>query len=253
MALSFDSGNPLQPRGHALVYFRERDSERIVATYVVVLPVQMDMGKYLPPLLASQFGSMVTDSSTGSMNSFAAPPLPEAVESIGEVERLADLRGDDLVNGGFLSTSDLTIAIQETAEAVQAYAGAYQQYLDSQASTSLEWSPRESGSEDVLRVLYGLMSERDQLGELSKQVGMLRFALERDDVALAREADDSMQTLEALLPNRYWLAKIREAAKDLSTEGAALAKLYLERCYKLISEEYAAVQDLEQRITKAQQ
>ena len=248
MALIFDSGDPRHPRGHALLYFRDRDSDRVVATYVLVLPIQMDMGKYLPPLLASQLGSLFTESMAGSLNSFAAPPLPEAVASIEELERLARLRGDDLVNGGTLPVSDLAAAMQETAEAVQAYAGLYQQYRDAQPAPAQVRSADVPGGADVQRVLFELMSERDRLAELSKHVGMLRFALERDDAFLAGESDDSMQSLEEFLPDRYWAARVRAAAHDLSDRGATLAKLYLERCYKLLSEEYGAVRDLEQQI-----
>ena len=253
MAITFDSGDPRHPRGHALLYFRDRDSNRVVATYLLVLPIQMDMGKYLPPLLASQLGSLVTESMAGSLNSFAAPPLPEAVESIGELERLAGIRGDDLVNGGTLSVSDLAAAMQETAEAVQAYAGIYQQYLDAQPTPAQIRSEDVSGGADVQQVLYGLMSERDRLAELSKHVGMLRFALERDDAALASESDGSMQALEELLPERYWTPKVRAAAHDLSDRGASLAKLYLERCYKLLDEQYGAVEALERQIAQAQE
>ena len=97
-------------------------------------------------------------------------------------------------------------------------------------------------------MLYELMTERDKLGELSKLVGTMRFATERDDGSLVAETDESIEALERLLPERYWTAKVRAAAKDTSENGAKLAQLYVERCYKLLDDDFAAVQLLEKRI-----
>jgi hypothetical protein len=252
MALTFDLGDPQRPCGHALLYFRDRDEGRIVATYVLVLPIQMDMGKYLPPLLASQLGGMISESMGSPMNSLAVPPMPEVVESVAELERLAQIRSDDLIDGGTMAASDPATAMQETAEAVHGYAGLYQQHLALQPKTPELHRADVPGSDDVQRVLYELMTERDRLAELSKQVGMLRFALERSDSNLASEADTSMEALQELLPERYWADKVCAAAHDLSDHGATLARLYLERCYKLLDEQYAAVEEIERQITAAE-
>ncbi len=56
MEFQFERGTPLRPRGHALVYFQDVASDRLLATYVVVLPVPMDIAKYLPPFLAPYMG-----------------------------------------------------------------------------------------------------------------------------------------------------------------------------------------------------
>ena len=247
MDLSFDRGDSQHPRGHALLYFRDRDDGRILANYVMVLPIKMDMGKYLPPLLASQLGSMMTESLSGPINSFAVPPMPEEVEGVEALVRLAEIRGDDLVNGGTIVGSDVALAMQASAEVVQAYASLYQQHLDSQPQAA-EVRREETGGADVQRVIYELFSERDRLAELSKLVGTLRFALERGDAGLTHETESSMQALEELLPSRYWVPKARAAAQDLSERGATLAKLYIERCYKLLAEDYAAVEALERQI-----
>jgi hypothetical protein len=258
MALNFDVGDPQQPKGHALVYFRNRDDARVYATYVLVLPIQMDMGKYLPPLLASQLGSMAGEALSGSMTSFAAPPMPEAVESVAELQRLASLRGDDLIDAGSFSASDMSAAMQETAMATQAYFGLYQVHFDAhqeaqpEAIRASEGRLEEPGLASVHRVLFELMNDRDRLAELSKLVGTMRFALERDDTSLAQETSDGMQVLEEIMSERYWVVKVRKAASDLSERGATLARLYLERCYKLIDEAYEAVTDLERQIEVAE-
>lgn len=251
MTISFEMGDSQHPRGHAVLYFRDRDDGRILASYVLVLPIKMDMGKYLPPLLASQLGSLMTESLSGPMTSFAAPPMPEVVESVESLERLANLRNDDLVSGGTIVGADVAMAMQATAEAAQDYAAHYKQHMDSQPQAAEARGEGSVGGGDVQRVLYELLSERDRLAELSKLVGTLRFALERGDAGLAHEAESSMRTLEELLPSRYWVARVRAAAQDLSERGATQVRLYVERCYKLLAEDYAAVEALEQQIAAA--
>ena len=252
MDISFDRGDSQRPSGHALLYFKDRDAGHIVASYVLVLPIKMDIGKYLPPLLASQLGSMVTESLGGSLTSFAAPPMPEAVESVEALRQLAVVRGDDLVNGGPIAASDVAMAMQATAEAVQAYAALYTRYLEAQPLGGGAPANEPASGADVQRVIYEMLSERDRLTELSKLVGTLRFALERGDADLAGETEASLQTLGALLPDRYWVARVRAAASDLSARGSLLAGLYLDRCFKLASEDYAAVEGLEQQIAAAE-
>jgi hypothetical protein len=220
----------------------------------------MDMGKYLPPLLASQLGGMAGDIMGEGMGSFAAPPVPEQVESLDYLERLARVRGDDLVAGGSLASGDVAAAMSEAAEVVQEYARLYDAHTkiatsapgETPTSDPREPTPLTAGEGDgggrVEHVLYELMTERDKLGELTKLVGTMRFATERNDAALADETDESIAALERLLPERYWAAKVRAAAKDMSENGAKLAQLYVERCYKLLDDDFAAVQLLEKRI-----
>src|SRR3954451_19198097 len=100
MELTFELGEATSPRGHALVYFRAPD-DRLVATYIIVPPITIEFGKYLPSLFAAQMPSFALPQNTA----MPLPPLPEAIESRAELERLARLRGDDLVFGGALSDS----------------------------------------------------------------------------------------------------------------------------------------------------
>ena len=53
--LTFRVGDPDRPRGHALLFFRDADDPDIAwATYLVVAPIQMDLGKYIPAAFATQ-------------------------------------------------------------------------------------------------------------------------------------------------------------------------------------------------------
>ena len=257
MALTFEIGDAAAPRGHAIVYFHS--GADILATYVLVLPITMDVGKYLPPLLASQLGSMAGDIMGGGMGSFAAPPVPEKVESVDHLDRLARVRGDDLIAGGNIGVGDVAAAMSETAQVVQEYNALYEQSGGPTATVAQGDAPQDDlraldersageGGTRVEHVLFELMSDRDKLGELSKLVGTMRFATERNDTTLAEETDASIAALERLLPEHYWAAKVRTAAKDVSAQGATLAQLYVERCYKLIDEDFPAVEQIEKKI-----
>ena len=253
MALTFDIGDADRPKGHAIVYFQSPTTSEVLATYVLILPIPMDIGKYLPPLLASQLGGIAGDMMAEGMGSFAAPPVPESVESVDFLRRLATLRGDDLVSGGSVVLGDPAAAMHETAEAVQEYQRLYRQYADSvqpvdTATPALGPEGSAAGPADVQRVLYELMSERDRLGELSKLVGAMRFAAGGSDTALVEETEAGLEALEQLLPEHFWIAKVRAAARDASDAGALLAQVYVDRAYKLADEDFAAVQLLEKRI-----
>ncbi len=263
MALNFDIGDASAPKGHAIVYFRAGTD--ILATYVLVLPITMDMGKYLPPLLASQLGGMAGDIMGQGMGSFAAPPVPERVESIDYLDRLAQTRGDDLIAGGNLILGDVPAAMSETAQVVHEYNALYEQSNGPPAATplgaqhggapggdlrTLDEERTNPDSARVEHVLFELMNDHDKLGELSKLVATMRFATERNDEALIDETDASIAALERLLPEHYWPGKVRAAAKDISTNGATLAQLYVERCYKLIGEDFPAVEQIEKKIAR---
>jgi hypothetical protein len=253
MALDFKAGDPAAPRGHALVYFHISGTAQVLASYLVVLPIAMDMGKYLPPLLASQLGGMAGGMLGEGVNAFAAPPVPEPVPGgVAALERLAALRGDDLLDGGTLPANDLNAAMAGANGAAEEYRAAYEAHLGAvgepgpqePAPEPLE-SPGEAG---VQRVLYELMPERERLAELSKLVGTLRFATERADAALAQETEDSLRALASALAPHLWPLRVLEAAKDPSERGARLCQLYIERCYKLLAEDFRAVGELEKRI-----
>jgi hypothetical protein len=262
LALTFELGDASAPRGHAIVYFHA--GADILATYVLILPITMDMGKYLPPLLASQLGGMAGDIMGQGMGSFAAPPVPEKVESVDYLDKLARARGDDLIAGGSIILGDIAAAMSETGQVVQEYNALYEQSsglptaipLDDARWTDvpqddmrgIDESTAREGGERIEHVLYELMNDRDKLGELSKLVGTMRFATERSDESLVEETDASIAALERLLPERYWAAKVRAAAKDASMNGATLAQLYVERCYRLIDEDFPAVAELEKKI-----
>jgi hypothetical protein len=253
MALTFDIGDPAAPRGHALLYFRDRDGNRFVATYVLVLPIKMDIGKYLPPLMAAQFGGLAGEAMGEGLEAFAAPPMPEEMR-VPALERLSRLRGDDLIGGGDISVDDIAAAMQATAEAVQEYSAMYRASVEVVPVVAVAEANRETDaveSSDVHRVLFELLTERDRVAELAKLVGTLRFATDNGDEALAGESDTAMMALEGLLPEHFWVGRVRLAARDMTPAGESMARLLVERCYRLMDQDFPAVEDLERQIEAA--
>jgi len=95
--LSFERGDRAAPKGHALLLFQDpADQAKVFATYVVVLPVALDVVKYMPPFLASHASELVAK----GLSAFAFPPVPEAAESVERLKQLAAARDDDLLLGG---------------------------------------------------------------------------------------------------------------------------------------------------------
>ena len=191
MSLTFERGNPQEPRGHALVYFRA-GSERVLALYVIVLPVSMGISKYIPPLLAPQFGGV----SPQEMSAVALPPVPEEVGSYEELVKLAEMREDDLILGGTVLPSAEPTSLMEAANgAVQEYAQLWTDYLERTPIAAGKGGVGEEGVVGVSEVLYSLMGERDKLAEMSKLVSKLRFAVEGHDSAAAKETEEEIQIL----------------------------------------------------------
>ena len=240
MDLVFDRGSISQPKGHALLYFRNSlDPEEISATYIVVLPISVDIAKYVPPFLMSQ----VADLGPKELSAFAFPPAPEKLESYQRLTSLAELRDDDVLFGGTANPSDVTSLLVTVNESVQKYAQAYADYVGSKAPAAEQ--PKEIG---ISEVLYPLMSEQDRLSELTKLVGKLRFALEGDDQRLVKETEEEVEVLTSYFPENYGISKLLSAAKTPGGNGAKLAELYLKRCYHLAQQEYEKLPKIEEEI-----
>ena len=116
MALSFELGNSELPKGHALLYFKDSSQGTVLATYLVLLPITVDVSKYVPPFLMNQVG----DFGPGDMSAFAFPPAPEEVESLAYLMDLANKRQDDLVFGGEVTTSDVSSSMMKVNDAEMA-------------------------------------------------------------------------------------------------------------------------------------
>ena len=244
MDLTFEKGNKDQPKGHAILYYLAGD--KILATYLAVLPLKLDLSKYVPPFLASQMKSSGID----EFSSFAIPPVPEEIEHFEYLERLADFRGDDLIYAGTVREEDPLEAANQVNDAVQTYASIYQNAVhEISPSHSSDSSPMDSASDlDVGEVMLSLMSERDKLGELAKLLSKLQFAVEGTDDRLIEESKDEITLLAKHLPEKYHISQIVDAVSQPSPKSSQLAQFYLERCYKIVDENLDDLGELEKMI-----
>lgn len=262
MDLYFDRGDQANPVGHALVYFRvDTEPDKVYASYVVTLPIKSDLTKFLPPFLASHLGALPLN----DLSSFAMPPVPEPVDGIGELERLSMQRGDDLVYAGSMFSYDLPRMMESVTEAVQSYGELYSASGKSATiageaavvegeSLPVPDEPEEDadGSLSVNEVLFSFMSESDKLGELSRLLGRLRFAVEGADSAAAAEVGDEIRALARHLPEEFQVANLLAVSQDTSERSSQLAKLYLDRCFRLSAGETTQAAELEEEIRRLQ-
>jgi hypothetical protein len=240
----FEQGNEESPRGHAIIYFRSnRDPDEILATCLIILPINVDIAKYVPPFLMGQVG----DLGLKDLSAFAFPPAPEQVAGHSYITELAEIRGDDLIYGGTINPDDVPAGMMKVGEVTQWYAGLYTSLIDSHTVPETNFGSLDAGF-GVNEVLYGLMSEGDKLSELTKLVGRLRFANEGGEASLAKEAEVDMHLLATHLPEEHNIGRLVEVAKAGGKRAEALADLYLQRCFHIMHEEYVRMGDVERRI-----
>lgn len=243
MDLIFERGNRSAPKGHALLYFRNSsDPDEVWATYIVVPPIAMDLSKYVPPMFASQ---MPIELPSGP-SAYPLPPIPEKVERFEWLEQVAQARDDDLLDGGRVDPRNLQSLILFVAEAAQRYGSAYSDW----ASRLPEPEPeREALPEvDVDELLLSVLSDSEKVSRMARLVGSLRYALEGSDRRGQVEATAEMQRLGRLLDAKYRVDELIAAAQQPGEGGWSLAQLYVERAYKIATEDYGAVGPIEERI-----
>jgi hypothetical protein len=252
--LTFRVGDAERPRGHALVFFRDGDDpDRVWATYLVVAPIKMDLGKYIPAAFASQLAGQLA---SAGPSAYPLPPVPEKFDGgLNALERLAELRHDDLLDGGSLRMTDPLYALQPVTDIASQYAeicGAFFDALALEAATpeaiSAEGSSAAVGSVDVDELLLQVMPERDKVGRLARLAGTLRYAVDGSDQKLVEETVAEMQRVGRHLPDKYRPSDLIAAASSAEPRSAQLAELLLERCYRLVDEDYAAMAHLDSQI-----
>jgi hypothetical protein len=219
---------------------------------VVVAPIKMDLAKYIPAAFAQQFAGQL---SGAGPTAYPLPPVPEKFEAGMEaLERLAELRNDDLIDGGTLRMSDPLYAIQPVADIGAQYAEKCANFLDSEpieslaAPSSSSDQPTRAQASDVDDLLLQVMPDRDKVGRLARLTGTLRYALEGGDTRMVDETVVEMEHVGQHLSEKYRPAELIAAARLPEARAAQLAELYLERCYRLVDEDYAAMAELDTRI-----
>ncbi len=250
MQLIFERGDHRRPKGHALVYFRDPDSSSVLATYVIIPPISIDFAKYLPPMFAGQ--GMVANLAQAS-SIVPLPPVPEAVPSLETLRVLADERDDDLILAGEATAGQIDQLLTYVSEAAQLYYHMYEDFARTFPDTASKEPAEAIEGPSAEELTFALMGERERLGELAKLTGALRYAVEGNDSNLAAETSTRMRLLSKHMAPKYWADRVIDAAAQAGPNGARLTQLYLDRCYKLLDEDYAAVAELDAEIDRARQ
>jgi hypothetical protein len=242
--LSFRAGNPDRPRGHALLFFRDADEPHTIwATYLIVAPIQMDLAKYVPaafaPQLAGQLGQIAPAA-------YPLPPMPEKIDGGLEwLERVAEMRGDDLLDGGTLRLGEPWQTLHPINDIGAEYAERCTAFFESAPAPQ----PRaETAASDVDELLLQVMPDREKISRLARLTGTLRYAAEGSDQRLVDETVSEMTRVARHLGDKYRSTDLIQAARSTEPGAGQLVELYIERCYKLADEDYAALADLDRRI-----
>ncbi len=245
MDLVFERGDGASPRGHGLLYFRSKsDPSALLATYVIVPPVRIDLAKYMPAMLAAQLPAADSD----TIGVIPIPPLAEPVPDHQTLEHLAEMRDEDLVFAGDVDPTSLAGLMSTTAEASRAYLTLFQQRREPQIAASRQAPQPEL---DVAEVLYSMLPDRDRLAELTKLLGQLRYAIEGHDDGATEDAVGNLRKLGRYLPPTYRFDELVQAAALPGEQGSRLAQLYLERCYRLSEQAYGDLEGIDQQIRDA--
>ncbi len=233
------------------------DPRQVFWTYCVVPPLPLSLAKYLPPILASQ----ISPEDLQGINEVPAMPISPIMEegsTMENLQMLAERREDDLCDIGSINAYDtngrMQLVSMSSAEYGQLYANYGQQLQHS--PTSLPAYADEPSTLDDLdadELLIQTMTDRQRLSELSKLVGLTRYALEGRDTHLVEETRKRMQRIARQLPDKYRTNELITAAANPQDRGSRLAQLYIERGYKLLDEEYADIPNIEHAIRELQQ
>ncbi len=187
------------------------------------------------------------------------PPMLEEGGPLARLQMLAEHRDDDLCEIGRINPKDDTSSMQLVAQGCQEYGQLYMNYASSfqpkEAVGSLPAGEDDAIAMDDLdtdELLIQTMTDRQRLAELSKMVGVSRYALDGRDTHLLQETRQRMQRIARPLPEKYRTTELITAATDPQTRGTRLAELYIERGYKLLDEEYADIPGIERSIRELQ-
>jgi hypothetical protein len=254
--LTFELGSPDRPRGHALFYVRtSADPDAVLVSYLVVLPVSVDVTRYLPPFLTQSLGGSM-GGMMGDQGAIAWPPIPETFESAGRLRALAEVRGDDLIFGGTVNAEQVEALMHAASQAASEY---YERYARDTLASVEAVAPAGAVAEhdapsdlSVDEVLYSLLGDRERLGELVKLVGVLRDAVERRDPRGVDSAAEDVRRLGRHLAAKYQIDALLDAAQMSGERGRRLTELYVERCYRVVNEDYAGLESVDAQIRSLQ-
>ena len=228
-----------------MLYFRDVvNPDEVYATYLVVLPIPIELSKYVPPMMAGKIPKM--DAKT--ISAVPLPPIPERVENVSHLHAMAEAREDDLIDCGTFNTGDVEAAMSIVSNIAQRYAEMWAERVTQIHSDETSAVDVDESELDVNAVMYGLMSEQQRLAELAKLTGRLRYAVDGQDEVARNEVLNEIRHLDQHLPGKYDLGRFVEVAQQPGQKGARLAQLYIDRYFKLYDEKYEDVLKIDEEI-----
>ena len=240
MDLIFQKGSKESPKGHALLYFTNQDNpSEIWATYIITLPIEVDIKKYMPPFLVNDNNAL----NSSDFNSFAFPPSPELLGSLENVQDLAELRDEDLIEGGNIDINDSANNMMKINEILSQYLNLY---LNNNSKNIEKIDEKESENSNVNSLMYEFMNVNDRMTELSKLLSKLLFAIENSQDSLILECEKDIVSLSSFYPQNHKINKIVEYTKIKNK--SKIAELYFKRCLYLAKENYEKVEEFEKLI-----
>ncbi|MBI2316656.1 MAG: hypothetical protein HYU75_06490 [Betaproteobacteria bacterium] len=245
--LIYERGDPAQPVGHAFLYFGARGDEQVLATYVVVPPIAIDLAKYMPPMFAAQLGAGVLAPQAPFL---PIPPVPEPI-GISQILGLAELRSDDILVGGpHAGAENAPALLNQVVEIADTYAQAYRDSITREpvAPRQAETVTSEEESPQVRALMYATVSEHERLETFARQLGSLRYGLEVRDAPLVEATLAEMRAIASSLPGKYRALELIRVAPLSDAASVRLTELYLERAFKLSSEEYEELAKIDAEI-----
>ncbi len=246
MQLEFRRGQASRPRGHGLIAFPASTApDTWLATYVIVPPIQINLSKYVPPMLQAQLP-------VGNLQEVAAvplPPVPEEVPSFAWLEAVAAAREDDLVVGPAVDPGRLDAVMAVANEAAQEYLRLCQAAPALRPNDPVAAMPAAPDEDlDAEVVVWELLTSRERLGEFARMTGEMRYAVAGNDTAQVERLRRRMERLGGMLPPSFRLDRLLAAVSLPGRDGDELARLYLERCYRILDEDYLALEGLDRAI-----
>ena len=244
MSLEYKIGDSLHPKGHAIVYFIDTvDSNKVSASYIILLPITVDISKYVPPFLSNQVDNL----SSKDMSSFSFPPAPEIVDSEDWIRETAKKRDDDLIFGGFHNLSDVTNLMNEVAKILDVYSESYDKNHQND-----EKNITGNQLDDVNDVVYSMMSEADLLSELTIIICRFQYQVSGNDKDGIKESEAKILSIGKQLPENRNVDLLIKVCKNPGEKYINLARLYLDRIYAMYREEYEKIKLLEKEIIAAE-
>ncbi len=244
MDLNFQIGSKDNPKGHALLFFLNKDNKNEVwGTYMITLPIEVDITKYMPPFLMNNTNQM----NPSEFNSFAFPPSPEYIGDIEQINELATQRDDDLIDGGEIDINDNANNMMKVNDILSNYLDLYNSKTKEEVYELNESVEKEDTN--VNNLMYEFMNVNDRMGELSKLLSKLLFAMENSQENLIEECENDILTLSKYYPENHKINKIVEYTKNNKT--SKIAELYFKRCLYLVKENYEKVQEYEKLIEES--